>query len=375
MIESTVHADYALGAVIADQLMDAVGIGITPLLGMGVLGAARWFAADAAARGFLPWYQQPWFWSPLLTIVVIGLVGGRIPGVARVLKAWKLWENKFAALLSIPVIGSMAIAAVDAAMNTGAAPAPSGAPAAAAHGGALLASAPPAPLAWIVAAASIAVLLVVLVVKNAIDVLILINPFPPLDWVLRGLKYGPLAAMLLAALLAPWLGAGVAALVLLACLLLFAWSMRLSIMGSVFARDILFLRWRVPPDPAQGFPAFSGRALPLPRRTYGRVVATAAGPVFRTRRWFIGPHRDVTLPPGQVQVVRGMLLGPDVAVRPATGGRLRTAAWCAPAVRSHEELLATSIGAGTPLDCALVRGLRAAWEWVFGGSDPEPAAP
>ena len=375
MIESAVHADYALGAVIADQLMDAVGIGITPLLGMGVLGAARWFAADAAARGFLPWYQQPWFWSPLLTIVAISFVGGRIPGVARVLKAWKLWENKVAALLSIPVIGSMAIAAVDAAMNAGAAPATTGAPVAAGHGGALLASAPPAPIAWIVAIASIAVLLVVLVVKNAIDVLILINPFPPLDWVLKGCKYAPLAVMLLAALLAPWLGAGVAALVLLACLALFAWSMRLSIMGSIFARDILFLRWRTRPDPAQGFPAFSGRALPLPRRTYGRVFATEAGTVFRTRRWFIGPHRDVALPPGQVQVVRGMLLGPDVAVRPSAGGRLRTAAWCAPAVRSHEDMLAATIGAGKPLDCALVRGVRAAWHWVVGGDEPEPATP
>jgi hypothetical protein len=91
------------------------------------------------------------------------------------------------------------------------------------------------------------------------------------------------------------------------------------------------------------------------------------------RRWFVGPHRDVPLPRGEVCVVRGMLLGPDVSVRPAPGARLRSAAWCAPAVRSHEELVAATIGAGKPLDCALVRGLRSAWEWVVGGEEPEAA--
>jgi hypothetical protein len=75
-----------------------------------------------------------------------------------------------------------------------------------------------------------------------------------------------------------------------------------------------------------------------------------------------------------------MLFGPEVAVRAAAGGKARGMAWCAPAIRTHEDLLAAHVGAAEVLDCAVVRGFRAAWGWVAGmfrgdGADAAPDAP
>lgn len=359
------QAEYGLGEELATQLTDAVGIGITPLFGMGVLGAWKWIYTAQDLRGSLPWYQQPWFWTPLLLLVGVSVIGDRIPVVKRFLRAWKLWENKFAAALSIPVVATMAVAMIDAALAHQAAPT---APTASAQPGTgVLASAPSASFALLTAVASVAAMLVVLVMKNALDVLILLSPFTVVDWILKLCKFVPLVIMVLAARGSPWLGAAVALAILLVCILLFGWSMRLTIMGSVFARDILFRRWRRVPDVARGFRAFARSGLPgVAVRTYGHVARSEGRVSFRCRRLFVGPMRDVPLPPGEIVIERGLLFGPDVAVRAPGDARVRAYAWCAPAIRSHEELLGQHLRAAEIRDCALVRGIRGIWSWMKG---------
>jgi hypothetical protein len=357
------QAQYGLGEELANQLTESVGIGITPLLGMGALGAWRWYATDVALRASLPWYQHPWFWSPLCLLALVSIFGGEIPIVKRVVRTWKLYENKCMAVLSVPVIATMTVTLVDAALARQG-PAQQGA----AHSSSyMLASVPATSLAAFTATAAVAATLVVMVMKNAIDVLILISPFSVVDWFLRLCKLVPLTIMLLAAYGSPWLGAAVALVVLLVCALFFGWSMRLGIMGSVFVRDIVFRRWRRVPDPVSGFKAFAMAGLSgVPRRTYGRIVRADGARTFRCRWFFIGPMREVPVPAGALTVERGLFFGPELLLRRSPEDRMVSVAWCAPALRYHEDLIAAELGATEVRDCAILRGMRGLWAWIRG---------
>ena len=60
----------------AQTISTITGVAISPLLGMGAVGAwqyFKWQQAPESSRGQLPWYANPLFWIPAL--LVVGLVG------------------------------------------------------------------------------------------------------------------------------------------------------------------------------------------------------------------------------------------------------------------------------------------------------------
>ena len=62
----------------AQTISTITGVAISPLLGMGAVGAWQYFKWQGTAestRGPLPWYANPLFWLPALLIV--GLVGAK----------------------------------------------------------------------------------------------------------------------------------------------------------------------------------------------------------------------------------------------------------------------------------------------------------
>ena len=363
--EGAFEVQYDRGAEVAQQFTDAVGIGISPMGGMGALGALGWLRTESGSRHLLPFHQQPWFWGPCLAILFFGIAASilsqPIPALVKAYSAWKPMENKIAAFLALPTVGYMTLSL----LQSGLASQPPPTTAAGAAGTTILASASSMSIDILTSVAFMASTFVVLVLKNAIDVLILLCPIPSVDTCIRALKLIPLSILVLASVGSPWIGAVAALFMLILATLAFAWAMRLSIMGSVFSRDVLLRRWRRTPNPARGFQAFARRGMPgVAVRTYGRVLRTDGAVVFRCRRFFIGPRRDVPVPAGDLIVVRGLLFGPDVDVRDPRTQESAGVLWCAPAIRYHEELLARELGAVAIADGVLLRGIRAAWRWI-----------
>ena len=62
------------GVQAAQTLSEITGIAISPLLGVGAVGAFKYMKASAAERAELSWYAQPWFWLPALLVVGLCMV-------------------------------------------------------------------------------------------------------------------------------------------------------------------------------------------------------------------------------------------------------------------------------------------------------------
>ncbi len=105
-------------------------------------------------------------------------------------------------------------------------------------------------------------------------------------------------------------------------------------------------------------PTFKG----VKPRSYGRIEGDGAGSwLFRYRPWLILPRRSVPLPAGEMAVLKGALsplLVRHGALRPQTLMRFP------PRFRTREAELATRLGAGEVLEGRIVRGFRAAWQWL-----------
>jgi hypothetical protein len=154
-----------------------------------------------------------------------------------------------------------------------------------------------AALAWLL---GLAVVAAVWLLGHALQVVLLLNPFAPLDWLARTGRLVAVGIPFAAAGLSPALGLVVAAAYALLALLLAGWSFRWMVFGAVFATDLLLGRDRSPGR--GGALAFSGKALGgVARRTLGRVVREGATTAFVYRPWLVLPRRR--LPLGALQAV------------------------------------------------------------------------
>ena len=162
----------------AKMISIITGVAISPLLGMGAVGAweyFHWQKLPEQERGPLPWYANPLFWLPAL--LVVGLIGAKdVLGTAapsalkKPFDIAELIENKISGLIAaglfIPIAASMfsqhpttsAFAGTNLAVIDGAA-------------------------FWNVLLVPVAVVTfaVVWLVSHAIHVLIVISPFTTVD--------------------------------------------------------------------------------------------------------------------------------------------------------------------------------------------------
>ena len=93
------------GVTAAEAVSQVTGMAISPALGVGAVGAWRYFHTPAEQRGSLAWWSQPWFWVPALGLVLLVFVKDAAgPVLPKVLKkpcdVAELFENKFSALLA-----------------------------------------------------------------------------------------------------------------------------------------------------------------------------------------------------------------------------------------------------------------------------------
>lgn len=359
-------AQTSVGVKAAASLSEVTGIAISPLLGIGGLGAYKYYRAKPSERASLPWYAQPWFFGAALLVVGIcmakDIAGPVVPtSLKKPLDVLELFENKASALLATGVIVPIALEVFEQVKP---------------HlGGQLdLAGLHFAAVSWawmgdlIAVPVALITFAVVWLVSHTINVLILISPFTTVDAALKSFRAAILGTVAGAGALDERLGGAWALIVVLVCVLLAPWAFRTVTFGTVFAWDFLsFRRKRFVPS-NEGNRVFSARRVgEAPSRSYGTLRRAPAGHLeFSWRPWLVFPARTEPVPPGRYIVGRGLIYSEILRVE---GDETSDAFDLPPRCNGHEDSLARAYG----LDAVRPIGLRAAWAWLTSLFRSQPA--
>ena len=352
------------GVEFAQAVSVITGVAISPLMGMGAVGAWRYYQAAKPDRERLPWFAQPWFWAPALLLVALvflkDLVGPVVPTtLKKPLDVAETIENKISGLVAagafvpllITLFGSLG------------------------HGqdSAGLAGAGFAAINWadwgnvVLMPFAIIAFAIVWLAGHSINVLILISPFATVDLALKTVRTLLASTVVFASFANPYVGAAWAAVIILFCWTIAGWSFRVAIFGTVFIWDLLTRRHRRFNPNSATIHVFTARKIgPLPVRTLGRLRRGDDGSLlFEYRPWLVRARVSVALPAGDYVLGRGFF-SPEMLYSTAddTTSLLRFP----PRYRNHEEAVAQALGIGEVRDV----GMLAAWRWAkelfgFGG--------
>ncbi len=73
------------GIQAAQTVSTVTGLAISPLVGVGAVGAYQWWNAPKEQRAHLHWFARPWFWIPALllagAVAAKDIVGAAAPTV------------------------------------------------------------------------------------------------------------------------------------------------------------------------------------------------------------------------------------------------------------------------------------------------------
>ncbi len=360
-------AAKAPGVELATMVSQVTGIAISPLLGVGGVGAYRYFQANTTEeKAALPWFAQISFWLPALLLVGVCAFKDTIaaavpPGFKKPLDVAETLENKVSGLVaagavipSLVALGSKLIM-----KSAGLEQVPVIA------GGLGMIQLGAMDLSWVLIVLmvplSIAVFAVVWVVGHAINVLILLSPWGGLDTALKAIRTGVLSLVAATAYIDPVVGATLSAVIILLAYLMAGWAFRLMVFGTVFSWDFLTLRHRRFQVLADGNKLFTAREIAgVPTRTYGRLHQEAEGRLlFKFKPWHLLAERTIEVPRAGLVVGRGVFYS-EVLGFEKTSDKLVTQLLLPPRYRGHEELLARTYHISGTCDV----GLRKAWSWL-----------
>ena len=356
------------GKNIAKTLSEITGVAISPLLGVSVVGAWDYFHAETPeAKARLNWYADPMFWVPALLLVSLCALkdsGGIVVPAAlkKPFDVLETMEHKFSGLIATGAFVPLVASVFHSSYTTP---------------GASLSSMGFASidLSWLYNSLMVPVMMVaffiVFLASNAVNIIILLSPFPPFDAALKAFRTSIIASIAVSSWMNPWVGAAWAIIVIGFCYLISGWSFRLSHFGTVFLWDF-FTRRSARFVPEKGAnKMFLGRKLnKVPARTYGKLSRDDKGSlVFDYHPWLIFPARKLVLPEAKYAVGTGMFFSEILQL---DGENSRIVLLLPPRYRSHENELVAIYGLVDVRDT----GLRAAWQWLKAtlGFKPQTAA-
>ncbi|MCU0783671.1 MAG: hypothetical protein MUF81_06405 [Verrucomicrobia bacterium] len=344
------------GRQIAEHISLLTGVAISPLLGVGAVGAYQYFNAKTPeARAKLPWYANPFFWVPALLLVAACFIkdtaGTALPtAVKKPFDVAETVEHKISGLVATGAFVPIA-ASIFHASGTGDGSALSN------YGFAA------SDLSWLYNAIMIPISMVaffiVFLASNAINILILLSPFTTVDAALKSFRLAILGTVAVSAWANPWIGAAWALIIIGISYLIAGWSFRLSHFGLAFIWDfVTFRRKRFTPD-AKANKMFLGRKINrVPARTYGKLSRTEAGKlVLNYRPWLVLPPRTLELPEGNYAPGRGLFYSEILRIE---GEDAKTMILLPPRYRGHETELEKIYGFSATREV----GLRAMWAWL-----------
>lgn len=378
----TKKAEKTPGLELATMASQVTGIAISPLLGVGGVGAYQYFKADTPEeKAKLPWFAQVSFWLPALLLVGVCAFKDSIaavapPGWKKPLDVAETLENKVSGLVAAGAVvpSLVALGSKLFVQSSALEPAP------VLVGGFGMLPVAAVDLSWLLTILmvplSIAVFAVVWVVGHAINVLILISPWGAVDTALKGMRTGILSLVAGTAYIDPVVGATLSAVIVIVAYFMAGWAFRLMVFGSVFSWDFFTLRRRRFQLLADGNKLFTGRDVNgAPLRTYGRLHQDADGKlVFKFRPWLVMPERSVEVPREGLVVGKGVFYS-EVLGFEKEADKNTTLLLLPPRYVGHEDLFARTYRINGTCDV----GLRRAWSWLkealgFGGKKTVPAA-
>jgi len=336
----------------AEAISAITGVAISPLLGVGGYGAVKYFRTPELNRPNLPWFAQPWFWIPALSIVALCFLkdtaGTALPtALKKPLDVVETVEHKISGLIAagafVPLIvmlhhelGNQSASLASAGFAT-------------------------ADLTWlyniIAVPLAIFVFAIVFMASNAINILILLSPFTTLDAALKGFRTTILATVAGTAMINPWIGAAWALVVIIVSYFIAGWSFRLTHFGLVFIWDFFTGRsQRFQPGIANKM-YLSRKLNKVPARTYGKLSRDEQGKlILHYRPLLVLPQRTLELPEGNYETGKGLFYSEIVRVE---GDSAKSMLLLPPRYRGHEDELAKIYGFTGTRDV----GIRAMWKW------------
>ena len=357
------------GQEFAQTISLITGVAISPLMGVGAVGAWQYFHAKTPEqKAKLPWFASPMFWVPALLLVTACFVkdsaGVALPAVLKKpFDVAETIEHKISGLVATGAFVPIAASIFHSSSGSG-----DGAGFSAAGLAAI-------DLSWLynslMVPVAMAAFFIVFLASNAVNILILLSPFTAFDAALKVFRTSIIASIALSSWANPWMGAAWALIVIAFCYLIAGWSLRLSHFGLVFVWDFVTRRCnRFMPDPAVN-KMFLGRKInKVPARTYGKLSRDEKGRlVLHYRPWLVLPTRTLTLPEASYAVGKGAFFS---EVFQLDGDSERIALLLPPRYRSHEEQL---VAIYNFVDVRPT-GLHAMWQWIkslFGGKTPAAA--
>jgi hypothetical protein len=351
------------GLEAAKNISMITGVAISPLLGVGTVGAYEWWHAAPSKRAKLRWFAQPWFWVPaLLLVVFVGLkdiLGTAAPAaLKKPFDVAETFENKISGLIAAGAFVPLIISVFPHAPGTESnlwqmsplASAGFAAIDAGTIGNALL-----VPF-------GLAVFAVVWLASHAINILILISPFTIVDTALKSVRIALLGLLTATATIDPYVGALFSAVIIFIAYFIAGWSWRLTIFGTVYAWDFATRRsHRFQPGAESNWMFTARKVEGAPIRTYGRLLQAATGILtFEYRPWLLLAKRSFTLAEQSFVVGRGLFY-PEIARTEAD--RTTTLFILPPRYKEHEEAVARAYGIAEIRDVGLRKGIKGTWAW------------
>lgn len=348
------------GVALAQSISTVTGVAISPLLGVGALGAWQWFSAKTdAEKANLAWYAQVWFWLPAL--LLIGLVAAKDslgtvvpPGLKKPLDVLEMFENKVSGLVAagalLPMI--MSIFSHFQSADGGAGLAGAGFAAMDASGILSVLSLPFALAAYVA----------VWLVFHVVHVLVLLSPWGGIDAALKSARVALMAGITGITYNHPWVGALLSLIVIVIAYFLAGWSFRMLVFGTVFGWDFLTRRKKRFTPSSEGNVAFAaGKLTQVPVRTYGKLRKTPEGKfAFTYRAWMVGAPKTIEVPAGNFAIGNGLLYPTLERVEGEDSHALLN---FPPRYASHEAELGKIYGLPVN-DVGLIKGFKAAWRWL-----------
>ena len=359
--------DTSSGMVAAEKLTQITGIAISPLAGVGGVGAYKYWRAKKEDRPGLSWYAQPWFFLPALLVVgacvAKDAAGPVVPtSLKKPLDLIELFENKASGIIATGAVVPMALEIFEAVK-------PSGPSAALGFAGAHFAA---INLSWlgdiVMVPLALLVYAVVWLFSHTINVLILVSPFTTVDTALKSLRGAVLGSVVGLPAINEQAGLIWAGFIVLVSLLVAPWAFRTTVFGSIFAWDIVSRRkhwWTPKKDCVWAFSACKiGKA---PHRAFGKVSRNERGELtFAWRPWLVFAPRTEVLPAANYVIGKGLIHSEILRVE---GDDAPDVFNLPPRCNGHEDALATALS----LKEVRPVGLRAFWDALKGLFTGQPA--
>lgn len=281
---------------IASGINQITGLAINPLLMLIVIGVHDYYSPTPGKA--LPIHANPWFWGSLCalfaTTLGLRLLTPLFPGVGKILKGFILVEQKIMGLLAAGLLIPTIASTLENAGFTSNNHAQVAAAGFFGNAGYVVAGLLIYSLVW--------------VVSHVIDSLVLLSPFALIDATLLTVRMALLAILAGAYFINPVFSAGLCCVLIVICFLIVGWCIRINILASTFAFDLLTLRckWMRPNQwPIRVF--ITGKSGLAPTRTRGLLERDPDGLRVRWRKFYWFTKRSTVLHRSSAKLVRGVV--------------------------------------------------------------------